>query len=354
MSAMSQTTFVNESDSVLAERSRRLCGELRRPVPTEPLDVRAATMIDFEFIDELQKMHCDAVGFMQRQALESYIDRGDALIAERDGEPLGYILSRDKYFKREDTGIIYQINVVPDSHRGLIAATLLKEVFDRAPYGVRLYCCWCAQDLTANHFWEAMGFTPLAFRTGSPKRGKKKSGQPRIHIFWERRIREGDHSTPWWFPSETKGGAIGDPRVVIPIPIGSHWSDPMPVILPGEPERVLADESAGTTEKERNARSRAKPTKAATAGRLWFAPTPEEIAAEKAAKKKAKAKHPRKRTKNNAKYVAAARELRDRFLEEVERSPELLDGQATGGKYEVSRALKQNRMSSRFTSMRIS
>src|SRR4029079_628786 len=96
----------------------------------------------------------------------------------------------------------------------------------------KLYCCWCAQDLDANRFWEACGFVPLAFRTGA--RGKGKKGAPRMHIFWQKRIREGDVTTPWWFPSQTSGGAMMEDRLVFPIPPGGHWSDAMPVVFPGQ------------------------------------------------------------------------------------------------------------------------
>jgi hypothetical protein len=46
-------------------------------------------------------------------------------------------------------------------------------------------------------------------------------------------VRAGDDATPWWFPSETTGGAIGAARIVLPIPPGKHWSDELPVSLPG-------------------------------------------------------------------------------------------------------------------------
>jgi hypothetical protein len=121
--------------------------------------------------------------------------------------PVGYLISADRYFKRDDVGIVYQMNVVPGRQRGLVGATLLKAAFDRAAYGCRLFCCWCAQDIAANRFWEAMGFVPLAFRTGS--RGKGAKGASRTHVFWQRRVRAGDVTTPYWFPSQTTAGASG-------------------------------------------------------------------------------------------------------------------------------------------------
>ena len=143
---------------------------------------------------------------------------GDAGVA-----PTGYVIASDRYFKRDDVGIVYQMNVVPGHQRSLIGATLLKAVFDRAAYGCKLFCCWCAQDIAANRFWQAMGFVPLAYRAGSEKKG-------RVHIFWQKRIRAGDRETPWWFPAKTDAGAMREDRLVLPIPPGRRWGDEMPVL----------------------------------------------------------------------------------------------------------------------------
>src|SRR5690606_3400478 len=146
-------------------------GPLPVPQPAQPISIRVATLEDYPFIDALQKQHTKMVGWMPRQQLENYITNGDVLIAEgrvgvsparieesstspRQAAPgmstrpsprsLGYMISRDRYFKRDDVGIVYQLNVAPGSRRGLIGATLLKEVFARAAWGCKLFCCWCA------------------------------------------------------------------------------------------------------------------------------------------------------------------------------------------------------------------
>lgn len=361
--------------------------------------VRIAQPSDLSFVDGLQKKQTRAVGWMPTKQLETYITNGDVLIAEQNTvsaapgvipvqtgiqsaqqepsvvpwtpacagvtgsegsaqssqptaqgsaapQPVGYCISRDRYFKRDDVGIVYQLNVAPGSRRGLIGATLIREVFHRAAWGCRLFCCWCAQDLEANRFWEAMGFVPLAFRTGSAGRGKNK--QPRIHIFWQRRIREGDCETPYWFPSQTSAGAVREDRLVLPIPPGTHWSDAKPAVLPGM-ENVGRNQLESAEEdapkrapRRRNASKPAAPT--ARRSRLWFGPA-QPTAEEKNEAAKAKRENgPRKpKQKNDPKLIAAARELRDRYMEQINAG-----GPGSGfdlppsasGKYEVSRSLE--------------
>ncbi|HLL89393.1 MAG TPA: prolyl oligopeptidase family serine peptidase [Tepidisphaeraceae bacterium] len=227
-----------------------------RPAPAAPLTTRVGTAADVPFIDALQKRHSKAVGWFPRQQVMAYVSAGNVLLAEESSSertlneerrtmnedkaatafpfsvhrsafsvPTGYIIAKDRYKGRDEVGAIHQVNVVPGRQRGLIGAALVAAAFARAAYGCRLFGCWCAQDLGANRFWESLGFVPLAFRTGS--RSKK-----RIHLYWQRRVRGGDASMPWWFPSETCGGAVREDRLVFPIPPGTHWRDVMPTILP--------------------------------------------------------------------------------------------------------------------------
>src|SRR4051812_27686037 len=209
------------------------------PIPRCPIAIRVATMDDLPFIDRLQKKHSRQLGFFPRAQLEGYLKNGWMLIAEDSaGRAIGYVASPDWYQKRDELGAIFQLCVDESAQRKLVGARLLKEVFERSAYGTRLFCCWCAQGLAANHFWESMGFVPLAFRTGSSGRGQRSEvggrKAPRIHIFWQRRIREGDTgagATPYWFPSQTGGGSIREDRLVLPIPPGVRWEDVMPVVL---------------------------------------------------------------------------------------------------------------------------
>ena len=320
------------------------CAPLTPVVPRSPISIRAAVdspgKADFKFIDQLQKKHSKMVGFMPTAQIENNIIGGHVLIAEDELQrPIGYCIYRDRYFKREDCGIIFHLNVAPGSHRKLVGAALVKAAFDRSAYGVKLYCCWCAQDIEANHFWEALGFVPIAFRAGSRPRIKKSgeiSEPGRTHIFWQRRIREGDTDTPYWFPSETSGGLMRENRIALPIPPGSHWSDAMPMVLPGIGNiSATAPQIDGeVAKKPRTRKPKAKAPPAARAplnvtNGLRFGPPP-ELLEPKPAKPK-----PQK-LKNDPKFIAAARELRDRYLEEVN-SGRMLP--SANGKYDVSRQL---------------
>jgi GNAT superfamily N-acetyltransferase len=300
------------------------------PAPATPIAIRPAHLGDLAFIDRLQKMHSKMVGWMPTKQLEGKIAAGHVLVAEEVGSrqravgsseapppptayslpptAIGYAIARDQYFKRDDVGIIYQLNVVPTHQRGLIGAHLLKAVFERAAYGCRLFCCWCAQDIAANRFWEAMGFVPLAFRAGS-------RDKDRVHIFWQKRIREGDTVTPWWFPCKTDSGAIREDRIVLPIPPGVSWWDEMPRILPqaGNPKLETRNPKQISLKSRRRSNVTNPPRYGISATKLHFG-APAAPTAVKARRVTAK---------SDPKLLAAARELRDRWLEEVNCGGEL-------------------------------
>jgi hypothetical protein len=225
------------------------------------------------------------------------------------GDPIGYLIAADRYQKRDEIGYITQINVLPEYRRSLVAASLLQAQFDRSAYGCRLYCCWCAQDLvSANEFWEAMGFAAIAFRTGSRMKGKK--GSPRIHIFWQKPVRaddEGAGATPWWYPSTTGGGELREDRLVFPIPAGVSWRDVLPVVLTGAGSEAGVGRSGNAT-KPRAKKVLRPPLK----GSLWFKhqAVVERIAPDQSQSKLA-------RRKIEPRLTRMARELRDRWSEQA-------------------------------------
>ena len=319
---------------------------LALPEPRVAVHVREATTDDLPFIDALQRPTTKAVGYFPRGQFEGYIAQKAVLIAEGDAGPLGYIISKDRYLKRDELGVVYQLNVAPEARRHLVGAALLRAAFERSAYGCRLYCCWCAQDLPANKFWEAMGFAPLAFRAGSDRKG-------RVHIFWQKRITEGGDVTPYWYPFQTNGGAMRADRLAFPIPPGTHWSEVAAMAVP----MVDADGNAvKALPAAKKMRCKAKPKAPA-------APTTETVtvcvggkmrtikrpinATPFAAPTPAPAPPPVETTaiaqteptpvvRVDPRFVTLNRELRDRYLERLNAEPDALP---TLGKYDVTRAL---------------
>jgi hypothetical protein len=322
------------------------------PAPRMEIAIRPAVMADIPFIDRLQKMHSKAVGFMHLKTLEGNVSAGKVLVAwasrpcasaDMGGtpmlreEPVGYVFGNDRYFKHDDVGIIYQMNVVPEAQRSFVGAALLKAQFERSAYGCKLYCCWCAKDLGANKFWESMGFVPLAFRAGS-------TAKERVHIFWQKRIRRGDVSTPWWFPSKTDGGAMREDRMVLPIPPGVHWSEVEPPVFAQVESEGGKPKAIEQAPKQRRAVKKivapavpAVPTSTLGSTLRFGAVTPSGKPAGKPAGEKPK-KEPKAKVKLDPRLKEAARELKDRWLEQLNAMP-LLEC----GKYEVTRMVAESR-----------
>ncbi len=306
------------------------------PVPRVGMTTRLATMDDLSFIDGLQKQYSKQLGFFPRAQMLGYIENQWMLIAEdaASGAPIGYCASRDRYLKRDELGVIYQLCVAPGHQRSLVGASLIQSVFKRSAYGCRLYCCWCAQDLAANYFWESLGFVPIAFRAGS-------TGKKRVHIFWQKRINDGDEQTAWWYPFQTNAGAIREDRIVFPIPPGTHWREVKAVMVSkkevGGRELEVVRSSARSRERRPTSHHR-QPTplpasSAITSGGLHFAVLAPAPSGEKTARP-AKVKTPA--APIDPKYLAAARELRDRWMERVNTEGLALEA---ASKYDLSRRL---------------
>jgi hypothetical protein len=120
-------------------------------------------------------------------------------------------------------------------------------------------------------------------------------------------------------------------RLVLPIPPGVHWKDEMPILLPTTVKVIEHQPS------EKRAKVSRKPgdIERTTAARgLRFGPLPQE------APQKAK-RQPRPKVKCNPVQVAAARELRDRYLEQFNAGV-LADGTKVlpNAKYHVARQME--------------
>ena len=307
------------------------------PSPRVPISIRVATLDDLAFIDALQKKHTKQVGFMPTKQFEGKIRAGHVLVAwasrpctsEKDmgetpmplEERVGYLIGNDQYFKRDDVGIIYQINIAEGIRRSLVGATLLKAQFERSAYGCKLYCCWCAQDIEANRFWESMVSSRWRFARAVRRscacifsgRGVFARAMRRPRFGFPGRRTAGAFERIDWccrFRRESIGGmrCLACRRECRP--------------APALPEK-----------RKRSTGKMPVPQKIRPAlGRLQFV-------VPKQKKDAGETPTPRKKQKNDPKLVAAARELRDRWLERVNDDPAMLQG-GSQGKYEVSRLIE--------------
>jgi hypothetical protein len=174
-----------------------------------------------------------------------------------------------------------------------------------------------------------------------------------------------DQSTPYWYPFQTNSGAIREDRLVFPIPPGTHWSEVTAVAVGSQnsvsriqkPEDSRAIAGPGAKRGARGARgagagnadsakrvSQAKPAapvaavKGCIISRWGAAPaTSPKVGEVKSALPAVQAKRAKEQAQRiDPRYVSAARELRDRYLERINGSAALL---ASSGKYELRRAL---------------
>jgi GNAT superfamily N-acetyltransferase len=134
--------------------------------------VRNSSILDWKFVDKLQRENSFAVGFIQDTIWEKYVWGGQrnfvVLICEMNLDPVGYVLlTPGKRFG--GYGKVQQIVVRNDARR-LEYGTALIEVVRRFCEQVSLkgVTLRCRVDLESNHFWRALGFT----RYGTWEKGK--------------------------------------------------------------------------------------------------------------------------------------------------------------------------------------
>lgn len=177
--------------------------------------IRAAREDDLKFIDHLQKKFSFQVGFMPLVWLAGYLRNGPVLMAFENDQPAGYLLGKAGYNRSPQDAIIYQAAIDYDAQRSHIGTELTEHFIDLLPDRITRISLWCAQDIDANLFWEALGFTALAYRQGS-------DSTQRFHIFWQRRRNLNDHHVRRNVPRTTKGGAMQCKRLVMPLSDG-NW-----------------------------------------------------------------------------------------------------------------------------------
>lgn len=127
------------------------------PAPPEVI-VRPGRADDLRYLDHLQGRNRNALGFLPWSALRDYLNRGRVLLVTQGHHPAGHFLTLP-------SGKIVQACVEYDLRRRYLATALLNGYLATLnPELTPSVGCWCADDLDANSFWQAAGFTHDATR----------------------------------------------------------------------------------------------------------------------------------------------------------------------------------------------
>ena len=147
--------------------------------------VRAASLSDLAFIDDLRASEWYQVGFIPRSRYESEIQGhsgGSVLVVEEAGEPCGFLYATHGPMLTNVT----QIAVCADIRRVEKGQALIARLHDiadrRGKVGLR---CRVACDIEANEFWQALGFKRVGESMGSFL-GKPSGPKSRLLAVYER------------------------------------------------------------------------------------------------------------------------------------------------------------------------
>jgi hypothetical protein len=134
--------------------------------------VRVATPRDLRFVLHLARRETDAVGFLPREAVESYLDAGAVAIAMENDAPAGYLLVKDSLSSCPAIRPILQAAVCYDARRRCHGLELVALVERQAlEAGRKIIQLKCREELQANLFWHAAGFQPIATQPAGRRRG---------------------------------------------------------------------------------------------------------------------------------------------------------------------------------------
>ena len=131
------------------------------------IDISRLAPDDLGAVDGLMKRYSQWLGFLPREALQNYLEKGTVLGATTDdGQLVGYLLYADRY----DYFRITHLCVLKEYQCQGIARRLvndLKEIADTQK-AIKLNC---RRDFPANNLWHKLGFVALDEKPGRSKEG---------------------------------------------------------------------------------------------------------------------------------------------------------------------------------------
>jgi ribosomal protein S18 acetylase RimI-like enzyme len=137
----------------------------------ESLQCSAVTADDVRYETSLAAKFRDELGFLPRLAVERYAEWGGVHRVLENGDPAGFVVCRFTPTSDPTASTILQAAIAMDAQRRHAGLYLIDQMARRAKAAGRLMLqCWCADDLEANAFWLAAGFTHVRQREGGKSR----------------------------------------------------------------------------------------------------------------------------------------------------------------------------------------
>lgn len=131
------------------------------------VNISPLTTDDLRAVDELMKRYSQWLGFLPREALQNYLEKGTVLGATTDdGQLVGYLLYADRY----DYFRITHLCVLEEYQRQGIAKRLVDGLKGIASTQ-KVIKLNCRRDFPANSLWNKLGFVALDEKPGRSKEG---------------------------------------------------------------------------------------------------------------------------------------------------------------------------------------
>lgn len=122
------------------------------------------------YADALAKKNVEALSFLPRPRLLEYAVRGQLMVETENGEPCGFLVYGNGWPHMK----VYQVAIEYDVRRREHGLALIARLAERAKAkGCHAISLWCADDLPANEFWQAAGFSFAGRRVGGQSRGRQ-------------------------------------------------------------------------------------------------------------------------------------------------------------------------------------
>lgn len=153
------------------------------------------------YLAHLQEANRHAVGWLTKGAISGYVEHGNYRLQRQNGDLCGYLLFGTAHGprpRRDPLNLrITQVCIQVDARRFDNATRLIRELEIHATIaGYHSLRLWCASDLEANMFWDAMGFCCDDVRMRGPNR---KTDRPHRH--WTRYLPNHPDFHQLWRPS---------------------------------------------------------------------------------------------------------------------------------------------------------